>query len=390
MNKREAYIVAFGRSAIAKSHQTGALRYTRPEDVASEVLEAVLAKVPDFDRGLIEDVVIGCAFPESEQGMNLAKVIADRTGLPETVPGQTVNRFCSSGLQSIADGASYIKSGMMDVVVAGGVEFMSTVPMGGERPAPNPTLLANHPSTYVPMGITAENVADKYQISREAQEAFAVESHQRANAAQEAGRFSEIVPVSAYRVDQAGNLVAERFDKDQGIRPNSTVASLAKLRPAFKLGGSVTAATSSQTSDGAAMVLLMSGEMVEKLGVKPIARFVQYAVAGLDPAYMGLGPINAINQLLAKTKKAITDIDLFEINEAFASQALASIQELNIPFEKVNVNGGALAMGHPLGATGSILTAKLLSEMGRRAVKYGVVSMCVGGGMGAAALYEYS
>lgn len=389
IENNEAYIVAFGRSAIAKANKAGALRYTRPEDVASEVLQGVLAKVPGFDWELIEDLVVGTAFPEAEQGMNVAKIIADRAGLPETVPGQTINRFCSSGLQSIADAASYIKSGMMECVVAGGLEFMSTVPMGGERIAPNSTLLAEHPSTYTPMGITAENVADLYQVSRTEQDKFAVASHQKVSQAQKDGRYTEIIPVTAYQPDQQGYLVKSIFDKDQGVRSDSTIESLSKLRPAFRMGGSVTAANSSQTSDGAAMVLMMSGSLLKRLNIKPLAKFVQYAVVGLDPDLMGLGPIYAIEKLLKKTGVMIEEIDLFEINEAFASQALASINSLEIPMEKVNVNGGAIAMGHPLGATGSILTAKLLTEMNRRNNRLGIVSMCVGGGMGAAALYEY-
>lgn len=389
MEKRGAYIVAYGRSPIAKSNQTGALRYTRPEDVASEVLTGVLKQIPDFNYELIEDVIIGCAFPEGEQGTNLAKIIADRSGLPESVPGQTVNRYCASSLQTIADGASHIKAGHVNCVVAGGVEFMSRIPMGGGAFAPNPSLIKSHPESYMAMGITAENVADQYQISRQEQDEFAVSSHQKAWQAQEQEKFTEIIPVTAYLPDSHNQLVPSEFKKDQGIRPETDQNKLAQLKPAFKLGGSVTAGNSSQTSDGAAMLVLMSGELVEELKLQPIAKFVDFTIVGLDPKIMGVGALKSIESLLAKNNLTPEEIDLFEINEAFASQAVLAVKSLNLPSDKVNVNGGAIALGHPLGATGAILTSKLLAELGRRKEQTGVVSLCIGGGMGAAALIEY-
>lgn len=389
MEKRGAYIVAYGRSPIAKSNQTGALRYTRPEDVASEVLTGVLKQIPDFNYELIEDVIIGCAFPEGEQGTNLAKIIADRSGLPESVPGQTVNRYCASSLQTIADGASQIKAGHVNCVVAGGVEFMSRIPMGGGAFAPNPSLIKTHPESYMAMGITAENVANQYQISRQEQDEFAVSSHQKAWQAQEQEKFTEIIPVTAYLPDSHNQLVPSEFKKDQGIRPETDQNKLAQLKPAFKLGGSVTAGNSSQTSDGAAMLVLMSGELVEELKLQPIAKFVDFTIVGLDPKIMGVGALKSIEKLLAKNNLKSEEIDLFEINEAFASQAALAVKSLNLPADKVNVNGGAIALGHPLGATGAILTSKLLAELGRRKEQTGVVSLCIGGGMGAAALIEY-
>lgn len=390
---REAVIVAYGRSAVGRAPK-GKLKHTRPEDVAAQVIKGVLGKVPTLDPALIEDVVFGCAFPEAEQGMNTAKVIATRAELPENVPAQTVNRFCSSGLQTIAIAANSIMAGQADVVLAGGVEFMSTVPMGGNIIAPNPYLMENAPAIYMSMGLTAENVADKYGVTREMQDAFAEESHRRAAAAQQEGKFDEeIIPVDAVRpvLDVNGQAIGQEsfvFFKDEGVRAGTTAQGLSKLKTVFKNGGSVTAGNASQMSDGAAAVVVMSREKAEELGIKPLAVFKSFASAGVPAELMGIGPIAAIPKALDIAGLKKDDIDLIELNEAFASQSIACINELGLDTEKVNVNGGAIALGHPLGCTGSFLTCKLLSEMKRRDSQYGMVSMCIGGGMGAAAVFE--
>lgn len=391
MNIRDAVIVAYGRSPIGRAPK-GALKYTRPEDVASQVLNGVLNKIPNLDKKLIEDVVIGCAFPEAEQGMNVAKIIAQRSGLPSCVSGQTVNRFCSSGLQSIAIAANSIMSGQQDIVVAGGVESMSMVPMGGNVLTPNPYLMVNYPESYIAMGLTAENVAKQYNITREMQDEFAVESHKRSSEAQIQGKFNdEIIPIQAFRptlVDGKMENEVFTFSKDEGIRVNTTDETLGKLRPVFKVGGSVTAGNSSQMSDGASMVVLMSKDKAQALGIRPIAVFKSFAVAGVEPEVMGIGPIEAIPKALKIAGVKQKEIDLIELNEAFASQSLACIRTLGLDKEIINVNGGAISLGHPLGCTGSFLTSKLLSEMEKRDDKYGLVSMCIGGGMGAAAVFE--
>ncbi|SHI85305.1 acetyl-CoA acyltransferase [Dethiosulfatibacter aminovorans DSM 17477] len=390
---KEAVIVAYGRSAVGRAPK-GKLKYTRPEDVAAQVVQGVLAKVPEFDPSSIDDVIMGCAFPEAEQGMNIAKIIAQRVGLPIDVPGQTVNRFCSSGLQAIATAANAIMAGQAEVMLAGGVEFMSTVPMGGNVIAPNPYLMENYPESYVSMGHTAENVADIYGITREMQDEFSVESHRKSSIAQEEGKFvDEIIPVKALRPvsNEKGEVAGTEtfmFDKDEGIRKATTMETLGRLRPVFKNKGSVTAGNSSQMSDGAAAVLLMSREKAEELGIKPIAVFRSFAVAGVAPELMGIGPVKAIPKALKIAGLKVEDIDLIELNEAFASQSLACINELGLDKDIVNVNGGAISLGHPLGCTGSFLTAKLLSEMKRRNSRYGLVSMCIGGGMGAAGVFE--
>lgn len=392
---REAYIVAYGRSAVAKGSKRGALYHSRPDDIAAQVLKQVIDRVDgDFSADLIEDIIVGCAFPEGMQGQNIARTIALRAGLPLAVSGQTVNRWCSSGLQSIATAANAIIAGQADVLAAGGVEFMSTTRMMGSEPTNNPHLQDNGPSVGIPMGLTAENVATAYDVSAEEQNEFAVQSHARAAAAQDAGKFKEeIVPVMASKVvkTEKGIEIKEFvFDTDEGIRRGTDKESLAKLNTVFKQNGSVTAGNASQISDGTAFVVLMSGEMVKKLNVKPIAKFLGFKVAGLDPAIMGAGPVYAIPEVLELTGLKLEDIDLIELNEAFASQALASIKELGINTDITNVNGGAIALGHPLGATGSILTARLLSEMSKReGSKYGMVSMCIGNGMGAAGILEY-
>ncbi len=392
---QDAYIVSYGRSAIGKGRPNGALANDRPDDVAAEVLKGVIDRIEgDFDPDLIEDVIVGSAFPEGVQGMNFARTIALRAGLPYTVAGQTVNRYCSSGLQTIAIAANAIMAGQSDVLVAGGVEFMSAVPMGGNEPTNNPTLQTEDSGVSYPMGLTAENVASKYKVSREDQDAFGVESHRRAHKAQTSGRFEdEIIPVTTHKVryTEHGPQVEEKiFDQDEGIRPESSMETLGKLRTIFKADGTVTAGTASQISDGASFVVLMSGDKVKELGVKPIARFVGFKAVGVDPKYMGIGPAYAIPEVLELTGLTLDDLDLIELNEAFASQALASIRELGIDQSITNVNGGAIALGHPLGATGAILTSRLLAEMGKREdSKYGMVSMCIGAGMGAAGIFEY-
>lgn len=393
---QDVYVVAYGRSAVAKGSKKGSLYHSRPDDVAAEVLKGVIDKLgPDFDKSLIEDVIVGNAFPEGIQGFNIARTIALRAGLPITVPGQTINRWCSSGLQTIAAAANAIASGEMSVVAAGGVELMSTTPIGGSERSVNPYLEEHGPSVGIPMGITAENVAEEFGISAEEQNAFAVESHRRAHAAQESGRFEqEIIPVHAKKVsyDEKGfpTVSEEIFDTDEGIRPNSSVESLSKLPTIFKANGSVTAGNASQISDGAGFVILMLGDKVEELGIKPIAKFLSFQVVGVDSAIMGIGPVYAIPEVLDSAGLTLDEIDLIELNEAFASQAIASIKELGINTDITNVNGGAISLGHPLGATGAILTARLLSEMSKRPEsKYGMVSMCIGNGMGAAGIFEY-
>ena len=391
----EAYIVSYGRSAVGKGNKRGAFTNDRPDDIAAEVLKGVIDRIEGpFDPNLIEDVIVGCAYPEAVQGNNFARTIALRAGLPYTVAGQTVNRFCSSGLQTIATAANAIMAGQSDVLVAGGVEFMSAVPMLGNEPTNNPTLQREGVGAGTPMGLTAENVAEKYGVSREDQDAFAVQSHQRALAAQQAGRLAdEIIPVQVNKVTYTAEgpvVTKEEYKTDEGIRPGTNMESLAKLPTIFKANGSVTAATSSQISDGCGFVVLMSGKKVKELGIKPIAKFVGFKAVGVDPKLMGIGPAYAIPEVLKLADLTLDDIDLIELNEAFASQALASMRELGINQEITNVNGGAISLGHPLGASGAILTARLLAEMKRRPdSKYGIVSMCIGVGMGAAGIFEY-
>lgn len=391
---QEAYIVAYGRSAAAKAKQ-GALFHERPDDVAAKVLQGVLKRIDGkFNKNLIEDVIVGTAFPEGLQGQNIARTIALRTGLSDTVPGQTVNRYCSSGLQTIAIAANQIMAGQGDILVAGGVELMSAVPMGGNEPTNNPTLQYDDIGASYPMGLTAENVASQFDVSREDQDAYAVRSHQRAYDAQRDGRFKdEIIPIRVNSVEytNAGPKVHTNiFDQDEFIRPDTTMEALAKLRTVFKADGTVTAGASAPLSDGAGFVVLMSGDKVKELGVTPIARFVGYKAVGVDPKIMGIGPAYAIPEVLSLSNLSVEDIDLIELNEAFASQTIASIKEVGLDISRTNVNGGAIALGHPLGATGAMLTARLLNEMGRRPdSRYGMVTMCIGVGMGAAAIFEY-
>jgi acetyl-CoA acyltransferase len=389
---REAVIVAGARTAVGKAKR-GSLKDVHPVDMGAAVVSDLLRRVPELDPAEIEDVIIGTAVPEAEQGMNMARLIGLRAGLPTNVAGITVNRFCSSGLQTIAYAAHQIIAGGADVIVAGGVESMSLLPMAGHKVALNPTLMETMPEAYMGMGHTAEEVAKRYGVSREDQDAFALQSHQRAAAAIAAGKFQdEIVPltVKQHRVDEDGRLhVTERvFDTDEGVRADTSLEALAKLKPVFHVQGTVTAGNSSQTSDGAAAVLVMSAEKADRLGVRPIARFRSFTVGGVDPDVMGIGPVVAVPKALKMAGLSLADVDLFELNEAFASQSLAVIRELGLDPAKVNVNGGAIALGHPLGCTGAKLTVSLLNELKRRGGRYGVVTMCIGGGMGAAGVFE--
>ncbi len=389
---QEAVIVAGARTAIGKAHK-GTLKHTRPDDFGAAVVQDLLKRVPQLDPAEIDDVIMGCSFPEGEQGMNLARIIALRADLPTSVPAMTVNRFCSSGLQTIAIAAERIMAGFADVVVAGGVESMSMVPMVGFKTSPNPYLMTHYPQTYTSMGLTAEEVASRYEISREEQDRFALESHQKAWKAIQSGKWKdEIVPIEVVErwVDEEGKFHEERktFASDEGVRADTSLEKLAKLRPAFKMNGTVTAGNSSQTSDGAAAVIVMSRKKAEELGVTPLAIFRGYAVGGVDPDVMGIGPIVVVPKVLERTGLRLDEIDLIELNEAFASQSLAVIQKLELNPEIVNVNGGAIALGHPLGCSGARLTVTLINELARRNQRYGLVTMCIGGGMGAAGIIE--
>ena len=382
---QEAYVIESKRTAIGKAFK-GSLVQVRPDDLGAYVLQDILNNVPALKTNEIDDCVIGCSFPEAEQGMNMARVMALRAGLPYDVPGVTINRFCSSGLQAISMAADRIRLGEAEVMIAGGAESMTSVPMVGNKPAPNPYMMKHAPEVYTSMGITAENVAKKYEITREQQDSFAVLSHQKAWAAQTSGRFEdEIVPILLPNWGKTGE---KWFNKDEGIRAETTLESLAKLKPVFLNGGSVTAGNSSQTSDGAAITLFMSEHKVKALGLKPVAVWRGLAVAGVEPELMGIGPIKAIPKVLKQVGLTLDQIDIFELNEAFASQSLAIIKTLGIDPAKVNPNGGAIAFGHPLGCTGAKLTATLLHEMTKQKKKYGMVTMCIGGGMGAAGVYE--
>jgi len=388
---KEAVIVSGVRTAVGKASR-GTLRNYRPEDMGAAVIAESVKRATGLKPEDVEDIVVGCSFPEGEQGMNMGRVLALRAGLPESVPGFTINRFCSSGLQAVALAAQQIMVGWADTVVASGVESMSIVPMGGNKIAPNPYLMDHYPEIYLSMGLTAENVANRYNIGREEQDVFAASSHQKAAAAIKEGKFKEeILPLEVPIKEVRGNQLVERtvtFDTDEGVRTGTTVEVLSKLRPAFHAKGSVTAGNSSQTSDAAASVVVMSKEKAEELELKPLAVFRSFAVGGVHPDEMGIGPIKAIPKALKLAGIKIEDVDLFELNEAFASQSLYVIRELGLDMDKVNVNGGAIALGHPLGCTGTKLTVTLLNEMKRREAKYGVVTMCIGGGMGAAGVFE--
>jgi len=386
-DKDDVVIVSAVRTAVGKGKAGGALSATHPVELSALVMKAAIDRA-GIDKATIDDVAWGCAMPEASQGLNVARLSALRAGLPVEVPAQTVNRFCSSGLQTIADGAMQIMSGMSDVVLTGGVEMMSQVPMSGYHARLDPEAL----ESYIGMGFTAERVADRWKISRADQDAWALASQQKAANAVKAGAFdSQIIPVPVERVTWTGtakNVESLQFSRDELVRADTTAEGLAKLRPAFKANGTVTAGNASPYSDGAAAVLLMRRSHADALGLAPLARFVSFAVAGVDPDIMGVGPIKAVPKALKKAGLSMKDIDLIEFNEAFASQVLAVVRELGMPEDKVNVNGGAIALGHPLGATGSKLTTQLVHELGRRGGGYGLVTMCIGGGMGAAGIFE--
>ena len=383
---REVAVISSVRTAVGKAPR-GALKDTRPDDLLAVALKGAVERA-GVDATTIDDLIVGTAMPEAEQGMNVARIGGFIAGLPDAVPSLTINRFCSSGLQSIAQGAAAIHAGWQDVVLAGGVESMSIVPMGGQKPSPNPDLVARRPEAYTPMGLTAENVASRFGITRGDQDAFALESHRRALAAIDGGHFKdEIVPVPT-RVYANGAWQGFVFDTDEGPRRGSSLEALARLPAVFKLGGSVTAGNSSQTSDGAAAAIIAARDVAEAHGLPILGLLRSYQVAGVPPEIMGVGPLYAIPKAVAKAGLSLSDIGLFEINEAFASQAIYCVRELGIDFAKVNMHGGAIALGHPLGCTGAKLTATLLHAMRRQGVKYGVVSMCIGGGMGAAAVFE--
>ena len=387
----QAYIVSSVRTAIGKAPH-GSLAHVRPDDLGAIALQGALAKVPDLPPEWVEDVVIGCAMPEAEQGYNLGRVIAQRAGLPDSVAGATINRLCSSGLQAIATAHQAITSGQSAVMIAGGAESMSLIPMGGHDLLPNPALIESTPRVYCTMGMTAENVASQFGISREDQDAFALRSHQRALKAISHGRFDdEIVPVpvkGTYYVDGQPKATEFIFNKDEGPRPDTSLEALTRLRPVFHLQGSVTAGNSSQMSDGAAATVLVNEAILKKLGLQPLAKLLGFAVVGVPPEIMGIGPVEAVPKVLKQVGLTLADIGLIELNEAFASQSLAVIRKLGLDEAIVNVNGGAIALGHPLGCTGARLTATLLHEMKRRGIRYGLVTMCVGGGMGAAGVFE--
>jgi acetyl-CoA acyltransferase len=384
----EAVIVSAVRTATGKA-PGGTLRSTRPDEMAAAVIAEALRRAPALDPSEIDDVILGCAMPEAEQGLNVARIASLRAGVPVTASAVTINRFCSSGLQAIAFAAERIMCGSATAILAGGTESMSLVPMGGNKIAPNPALIDNYPDVYLSTGLVAENHARESAISREDQDAFALRSHQRAVAAIDAGRFKdEIVPLTVTSVDGVPATRQRTFDTDEGPRRDTSAAALATLRPAFHTSGTVTAGNSSQTSDGAAAALVMSADRAGALGLAPLGRFVAFATAGVEPERFGIGPVPAIRKALKLAGLTLEQIDLVELNEAFASQVLACLKELPIDPDRLNVNGGAIALGHPLGCTGAKLTATLLHELRRRGGRYGLVSMCVGGGMGAAGIFE--
>jgi acetyl-CoA acyltransferase len=389
---RDAVIVSAVRTPVGKAKR-GGLATVRPDEMAATVIQELLKRTPDLNPAQIEDVVIGCAFPEGEQGLNMARMIALRAGLPDTVPAETINRYCASGVQSIAHVAYAIQSGQIETGIAGGAESMTMVPMAGYKFSPNPHFAQDLPHYYTNMGLTAENVAEKYGIPRQDQDEFSLRSHQKAAQAVSSGLFDpELVSIDVEVTELDGNEkpVNKTFSvqRDEGPRADTNMDALAKLKPAFKDGGVVTAGNSSQMSDGAAGVVIMSAERAAQLGLTPLARFVSFAVGGVPPELMGIGPIVAIPKALKLAGLTLSEIDLIELNEAFAAQSLAVIRSLEMDESKINVNGGAIALGHPLGCTGTKLTTQLIYEMGRRKSKYGMVTMCIGGGMGAAAVFE--
>lgn len=382
----QTVVVAYGRSAVAKSGKKGALRTLHPIDMGGLVLKGVMEKIPQLDPGLVEDVILGCAIPEAKQGLNPARLVAARAGLPYTACGLTVDRFCSSSLQAAALAAWQIEAGQADCIVAGGIESMTALPMTQDRSGDRcPWLMEHDPDQYISNGETAENVAERYHVTREEMDALALASHRKAAAAQDAGWFDDqIIPLPG--VDAGGNPIV--FDKDQGIRRDTNMEKLAAMKPCFRENGRVTAATSSQTSDGAAFLVLMSREKAQALGIKPLASFLGFCVGGLDPAYMGLGPIYAVPKVMAYTGLTVQDMDVIELNEAFAAQAGPCMKELGMDPAKVNPCGGAMALGHPLGATGAVLSCKAISHLRRTGGKYALVTMCIAGGMGAAGIFQ--
>jgi acetyl-CoA acyltransferase len=382
-----AVIVSAVRTPVGKAPH-GTLRHTRPDDMAAVVITEAMKRAPGLDPGDVEDVIFGCAMPEAEQGLNVARIASLRAGVPVSASAVTVNRFCSSGLQSIAYAAERIIGGFATTIVAGGTESMSLVPMGGNRIAPNPTLVDSYPDVYLSTGLVAENHAREAAVTREEQDAFALRSHQRAIAAIDSGRFAEEIVPLAIAGSNGGGSTSAMFNKDEGPRRDTSIEALAKLRPAFHVNGTVTAGNSSQTSDGAAAVVVMSADRARELGLVPLARFVAFATAGVEPERFGIGPVPAIRKVLKLASLTLDQIDLVELNEAFAAQVIACLRELPIEADRLNVNGGAIALGHPLGCTGAKLTTTLLYEMKRRGSRYGLVSMCVGGGMGAAGIFE--
>ncbi|TXD34598.1 thiolase family protein [Lujinxingia vulgaris] len=385
---RDVVVASYVRTPFTRAYK-GGLKDTRPDTMAALVIKEAVAKVKGLNPEDIGDVAIGCAMPEAEQGMNVARVASVMAGLPNTVPGLTVNRFCSSGVQTISQMAERIMIGAMDVAVAGGTESMTMIPMGGNKVSANPQTMAEYPEIYIPMGTTAENVAKRFEVAREDQDAFALTSHEKALAAWEDGFLAgEVLPVKTQVVGPDGKRHDVTVDKDDGPRPGSSVEALAKLRPAFNPKGSVTAGNASPLTDGAAAVVLMSKEKADELGVKPMGYYRAFQVAGVDPEIMGIGPVPAIRKLLKATGLSIEDIDLFEINEAFASQAVYCARELGVDPAKLNIHGGAIALGHPLGVSGTRMAGTLLRSLEKTGGRYGIVSMCIGGGMGAAALFE--
>jgi len=392
MSTREAVIVSAARTPVGRAKR-GGLATVRPDELAVLVIQALLKRTPGLDPKEIEDVILGCAFPEGEQGMNVTRAVVIRAGLPVSVAAETINRYCSSGSQAIAHAAYAIMAGQLDIAIAGGVESMTMVPMMGYKFAPNPHFALDLPQYYTNMGLTAENVAAKYNVSREDQDAFALRSNQRAAAAVNLGLFDpELVPVDVelkeMGADGKPTVRKSTVKRDEGPRADTSMEALAKLRPAFKEGGTVTAGNSSQMSDGAAAVVVMSAERAKELGLKPLVRFICFAVGGVPPEIMGIGPVVAVPKALKLAGLKLSDIDLIELNEAFAAQSVAVMHELDLNPEITNVNGGAIALGHPLGCTGTKLTVQLIYEMARRKSKYGMVSMCIGGGMGAASIFE--
>jgi acetyl-CoA acyltransferase len=389
---RDAVIVSAVRTAVGKAPR-GTLRYTRPDETGAAVIKEAIARVPGLKAEDIEDVIMGCAMPEAEQGMNVARAAAIRAGLPVETSAMTINRFCSSGLQSIALASDRIRTGSMEVAVAGGLESMSMIPMGGHIIKPNPYLVEHYPDFYLSMGLATENVARKYLVTREEQDEFAARSHSRAAAAIDAGKFKdEIVPLTLTleELNSRGKKESRQvtFDTDEGVRRDTSIEGLAKLKAAFHVKGTITAGNASQMSDGAAAAIVMSDAKAKELGLKPMGRFVAFATAGCPPEEMGIGPVFAIPKVLKLAGLTLDQIDVIELNEAFAAQSLAVIKTLGLDPDKVNVNGGAIALGHPLGCTGAKLTATILRELERRNGRYGLVTMCVGGGMGAAGIFE--